>query len=131
MKQAVILAAGEGQRLRPFTVTKPKTMLSIAGKPISTNMVTFARPKHLELPDPQITTKIKTSSEGDFEITLTAKRPALWVWLELAGEDAIMTDNFFHLPPGVPKTIYISPVKPLTLAKVKQKLKIRSLLDTY
>ncbi|MFC2067065.1 bifunctional sugar-1-phosphate nucleotidylyltransferase/acetyltransferase [Chloroflexota bacterium] len=34
MKQAVILAAGEGQRLRPFTVTRPKTMLSIAGKPI-------------------------------------------------------------------------------------------------
>ena len=34
MKQAVILAADEGQRLRPFTVTKPKVMLSIAGKPI-------------------------------------------------------------------------------------------------
>ncbi len=34
MKQAVILAAGEGQRLRPFTVNKPKAMLSIAGKPI-------------------------------------------------------------------------------------------------
>jgi len=34
MKQAVILAAGEGQRLRPFTVNKPKVMLSIAGKPI-------------------------------------------------------------------------------------------------
>jgi len=34
MKQAVILAAGEGQRLRPFTVTKPKVMLSIAGKPV-------------------------------------------------------------------------------------------------
>lgn len=34
MKKAVILAAGEGQRLRPFTVTKPKAMLSIAGKPV-------------------------------------------------------------------------------------------------
>jgi len=34
MKQAVILAAGEGQRLRPFTATKPKVMLSIADKPI-------------------------------------------------------------------------------------------------
>ena len=34
MKQAIVLAAGEGQRLRPFTVTRPKTMLSIADKPI-------------------------------------------------------------------------------------------------
>ena len=34
MKQAVILAAGEGQRLRPFTVNRPKAMLSIADKPM-------------------------------------------------------------------------------------------------
>ena len=34
INQAIILAAGEGQRLRPFTVTRPKVMLSIAGKPI-------------------------------------------------------------------------------------------------
>ena len=34
MKQAIVLAAGEGQRLRPFTVTRPKGMLSIADKPI-------------------------------------------------------------------------------------------------
>ncbi len=34
MKQAVILAAGEGQRLRPFTVNRPKVMLGIAGKPV-------------------------------------------------------------------------------------------------
>jgi glucose-1-phosphate thymidylyltransferase len=39
VKQAVILAAGEGQRLRPFTVTKPKVMLSIAGKPILSYVV--------------------------------------------------------------------------------------------
>jgi UDP-N-acetylglucosamine diphosphorylase/glucosamine-1-phosphate N-acetyltransferase len=34
MKQAVILAAGEGQKLRPFTVTRPKGMISIADKPV-------------------------------------------------------------------------------------------------
>jgi glucose-1-phosphate thymidylyltransferase len=34
MKQAVILAAGEGQRLRPLTLTRPKAMLTIADKPI-------------------------------------------------------------------------------------------------
>ena len=34
IKQAVILAAGEGQRLRPFTALKPKVMIPIANKPI-------------------------------------------------------------------------------------------------
>ena len=32
--RAVILAAGEGQRLRPFTALKPKVMIPIANKPI-------------------------------------------------------------------------------------------------
>ena len=33
-EKAVILAAGEGQRLRPFTRFKPKVMIPIANKPI-------------------------------------------------------------------------------------------------
>ena len=32
--QAIVLAAGEGQRLKPFTTLMPKVMLPIAGKPI-------------------------------------------------------------------------------------------------
>ncbi len=32
--QAVILAAGEGFRLRPFTISRPKVMIKIANKPI-------------------------------------------------------------------------------------------------
>jgi glucose-1-phosphate thymidylyltransferase len=34
IEQAVILAAGEGQRLRPFTALKPKVMIPIANRPI-------------------------------------------------------------------------------------------------
>ncbi len=32
--QAIILTAGEGQRLRPFTANKPKSMIKVANKPI-------------------------------------------------------------------------------------------------
>jgi glucose-1-phosphate thymidylyltransferase len=32
--QAIILAAGEGQRLRPFTAYKPKSMIKVANRPI-------------------------------------------------------------------------------------------------
>ena len=34
IKKAVILAAGEGKRLRPFTETMPKVMLPVANKPL-------------------------------------------------------------------------------------------------
>ncbi|HEC81900.1 MAG TPA: hypothetical protein ENI42_05710, partial [Thermoplasmatales archaeon] len=34
IKKAVILAAGEGKRLKPFTETMPKVMIPVANKPI-------------------------------------------------------------------------------------------------
>ena len=34
IEQAIILAAGEGQRLRPFTAGRPKVMLKVGGKPV-------------------------------------------------------------------------------------------------
>ncbi len=33
-EQAVVLAAGEGERLKPFTASKPKVMIKVANKPI-------------------------------------------------------------------------------------------------
>jgi len=41
--KAVILAAGEGRRMRPLTHTRPKVMLPIAGRPILEHLLIQAR----------------------------------------------------------------------------------------
>lgn len=41
--QAVILAAGEGSRMRPLTAARPKVMLPLAGKPILEQILIAAR----------------------------------------------------------------------------------------
>jgi ADP-glucose pyrophosphorylase len=38
--QAVILAAGEGSRMRPLTSSRPKPMLPLANKPILEHLIT-------------------------------------------------------------------------------------------
>ena len=39
IEQAIILAAGEGQRLRPFTTSRSKVMIPIANKPILQHVI--------------------------------------------------------------------------------------------
>ena len=41
--KALILAAGEGTRLRPLTLDRPKAMLSIAGRPLLEHTITWLK----------------------------------------------------------------------------------------
>jgi beta-mannosidase len=104
--------------------------LQVKDKIVSTNFVTFARPKHLELRQPEITTEVSLQ-KGSVEVNLTAKSPSLWTWLELDGEDARFSDNFFHLQPAKPVNIVVATEKVLSPVELKKKLRVRSLIDTY
>jgi UDP-N-acetylglucosamine diphosphorylase/glucosamine-1-phosphate N-acetyltransferase len=46
--KAVILAAGEGMRMRPLTYTRPKVMLTIANKPILEHLLTEVKAADIE-----------------------------------------------------------------------------------
>jgi beta-mannosidase len=103
----------------------------VKGNRISSNLATFARPKHLELADPAIELEGVSLGDGTFVVTLTAAKPALWAWLELEGVDAKFSDNFMHLSPGGPQRVVVTPAKPLTLKQLNKALRVHSLVDTY
>ena len=103
--------------------------LEADGAVVSENLVLFARPKHLALPDPQIGVEIAAQSDQRFEITLTGQQPALFVWVEADG--AVISDNFFHLPPQQPKRLTITTAQPTSAEALREKMHVRSLVDTY
>ncbi len=106
--------------------------LVVNGKVASNNLVLFALPKYLELNrEPGITSSIEEQPDGSFTVTLKARQPALWCWLELEGVDAALSDNFVHLRPDAPVTITVRPERRLTAQTFHEQLIVRSLVDTY
>ena len=105
--------------------------LRVGRKIVSTNFVTFARPKHLELADPKIAATVKALAGNRYRVTLTARKPALWAWVELLDTDAEFSDNFVHLLPDRPVDITVSPAEEMKLRDFRKRLTIHSLWDTY
>ncbi len=97
----------------------------------STNLASFARPKHLELEVPQIKYRARELAGRGFRLVLSSRTPALWVWIELESTEAAYSDNFFHLAPGRSVTVDVYPNRKLSLTQFEKKLRIRSLVDTY
>ena len=104
--------------------------LIVDGKVVSENLVTLARPKELKLSDPQIQARVVKDKKG-FVVSLEARKPALWTWLDLEGSEASFSDNFVNLMPGAPARILVHPQKSLSLSAFESALRVRSLYDTY
>ena len=97
---------------------------------VARNLVTFARPKHLELSrDPGVGATVRAGRKGSFTVTLTSKAAALWSWIELKQDDFRASDNFVHLRPGSPVKISVTPVSKVTVGDFQKQLIVRSLVD--
>lgn len=104
--------------------------LRVPGEASSSTTLTFEKPKELELVDPQITSFVSKGVDG-YRVTLTAKHPALYAWIDVAGVDLELSDNFVHLRPGSPVVINVRPERSMTATELRRLLKVRSLFDTY
>ncbi len=143
-RMRVRLAAGSSRCLRTLRLARlikahgPRNLLvwlklTVDGQPESTNLVHFARPKHLELHRrPGLRAGVRrVGRSGVFRVRLQTRRPVLWAWLSLRGYDAVCSDNFVHLRPGESVTIEVTPEKPLALESFRESLEVQSLVDTY
>ena len=105
--------------------------VEVDGEIIADNFVSFARPKHMQLEKPEIKTKIKRLEAGKYWLSLSTDKTALWTWLELENFDIKLSDNFFHLYPEREIEVIAEIEKDLRTEEFKNKLIIKSLIDTY
>jgi beta-mannosidase len=100
-------------------------------KVISSNAVTFYTYKHICLEQPHLSVAVQQLSETQFNLTLAAKKPALCVNLQLPQVSAQCSDNFFHLYPGITRSVAVTLNKKIPLHRLEKRLKLQSLIDTY
>ncbi|UCG23833.1 MAG: glycoside hydrolase family 2 protein, partial [Chloroflexota bacterium] len=81
--------------------------LHVDGQIVSQNLALFARPKHLSLEEPGIDWHVEQMEADRYRVELSSTKPALWVWLETAGDHLQVEDNFFHLRPGLNQAMTI------------------------
>lgn len=88
----------------------------------------LAEPKELRLANPNLSVNVNERGR-DFELTLTAKRFAPYVWWRLEGLIGdTRSDNFFHLRAGEPRTVPIRrPPEIASTADARARLRLRSL----
>jgi beta-mannosidase len=96
---------------------------------------TFVRHKHLLLEKPDICVKV-TEDQEEYVLEVTSKRLACFVELDFEDADAIFSDNYFNLTSEEPKIVRLrkSDIQGslfMSSSDLEQRLKVRSLKDTY
>jgi beta-mannosidase len=69
--------------------------VTIPDHPAQRSMTAFVPMKHLSLQDP-----VLSVTRAGREVTITADRPAPWVWLDAGDMPLRLSDNFFAMAPG-------------------------------
>lgn len=93
----------------------------VNGKSLAENHFEFVRPKDLRLEKPTIQLKILGANTFSVSTNTFAK----CVELTATDENAVYSDNYFDLRPGVPHVVAIRSIRPVFINKIK----VRSLWD--
>lgn len=82
------------------------TLADAKGREVASSIFYGAKTKDLALETPEISQRLKKTKEG-YELTLTSKKLAKDVFVEIPVQGALFDDNFFDLIPGTRKVVRI------------------------
>jgi len=94
------------------------------------DLLYFAKPKDLLLPAPEVSVGVEDEADG-YRIVLESPVLAKNVYLSLDGGDGWFSDNYFDLVPGRIKTVTVTGVTGPTGANIRERLRVRTLIDTF
>ncbi len=100
------------------------------GKPVASNLRFFVAPKQLALQKPKLTAEVSEAS-GGFRIRVATDSLARHVRLADDDGDGFFSDNYFDLLPGSPVEVVYTPEATVTLATLKDRLSVVSLVDAF
>ena len=101
------------------------------GTVLATNTHYFAAPKQINLPPSAIKATWKMLTDSTFQLTLKSKTLARDINLTLAASDGFFEDNYFDLLPGEVKTVTFRSAGPASARKLRQELRLQSLVDAF
>ncbi|MFL6208523.1 MAG: glycosyl hydrolase 2 galactose-binding domain-containing protein [Pyrinomonadaceae bacterium] len=104
--------------------------LSVGGQTVSANRYFFRPFKELNMPAPQISADV-TRTRAGFVVNLTSDKYARAVYLAAPGLDGAFVDNYFDLLPNRPVQVVFRPNRAVTLADLRARLRVRSLVDAF
>ncbi|MDX2109545.1 MAG: glycoside hydrolase family 2 protein [Verrucomicrobiota bacterium] len=98
---------------------------------ISHNLVTFVKPKHMQLQEVKYEVTSTKQEANRFTLQVKVDKPALWVWFGLDAMDARWSDNFACLCPGRNYHFDVRTQQDLTLESFESRLRVKSIRDCY
>jgi len=97
---------------------------------LSLDVLPFVPNKHLALEKPELRIEVAETATA-FAITLSAQRLARFVWLSVPGEDVVFSDNYFDIPAKRSVTVQMPVLDDWMVERVRNALRVRSLVDAF
>jgi beta-mannosidase len=97
--------------------------LRVKGRIVPVSRIYFAEPKHLALPDANVMVRWSRGRDGSAVLRLQSDRLVRCVRLEIGGDDAGFSDNYFDLDAG--RTADVAVTSRLALNELRRRLVVR------